>query len=383
MNILFVGTIFDSKHNTITGQTVVSDIVLENLCKSNKIIRINTADSGKYQRGSFSFTVYRISQFIGIFLKLLYILLTKKVDRVYYQPATSKMGIARDYIAMHIIRLFSKPIILHLLGYITLDTLRNYGSTTWRRFSYVYNKSSKIIVEGEKMKSEFDCFDDYLNKIVVIPNGMNIGLNKEQPIKRYNNKVPFKLLYLSNFIYSKGYFDVLRALNILVNERHLNVECNFAGKFYSTLDSVDNDTIFGTEEAFKSYISNHKLNKRVKYQQGLFGDDKRQAFETANAFLLPTFYSAEGQPMSIIEAMYYGCVPIVTNQGHIPMMVNNHNGCIVESRNPKSIADAVERLMSDNKTYSLKSKISMEDFHNKFRGDVFGKKLRNVLLNNL
>ena len=380
MNILFVGTIYDKKHTTVTGQTVVSDIVLNQLKQSCNVIVVNTADSGKYQRGTLLFNITRILQFIGIFFHILIVLLTKSVNVVYYQPATSGMGVARDYISLKIISFFRKSIVLHLLGYIKLYTLKDFGSNAWKRFNYVYGCADKIIVEGEKMKSEFKDFENYLNKVVVIPNGLNVDSKRVNYPKNYNEEKSFKLLYLSNFIFSKGYYDVIQALDILVNQRKLNVECIFAGKYYTTLESVDSDRLLGTEEAFNAFIKSHGLQNVVKYYPGLFGNDKHKAFVEANAFVLPTYYSAEGQPMSILEAMSYGCVPIVTAHGHIPMMVNNDNGCLVSPKHPLSIADAVESLMTNTSVYTNKSAKAIIDFNEKFRGESFGNAVKKVIM---
>ena len=84
--------------------------------------------------------------------------------------------------------------------------------------------------------------------------------------------------------------------------------------------------------------------------------------------------------MSILEAMSYGCVPIVTAHGHIPMMVNNDNGCLVSPKHPLSIADAVESLMTNTSVYTNKSAKSIKDFDKKFRGETFGNSVKVVIM---
>jgi glycosyltransferase involved in cell wall biosynthesis len=48
---------------------------------------------------------------------------------------------------------------------------------------------------------------------------------------------------------------------------------------------------------------------------------------------LPTYYSTEAQPLSILEALSYGKIVITTNHRGIPdMVINEYNGLIVESK---------------------------------------------------
>lgn len=51
-------------------------------------------------------------------------------------------------------------------------------------------------------------------------------------------KTLLNYFFMNNMIESKRYVDVLKALDILINEMHLNVECIFAGRFMSVIDDV-------------------------------------------------------------------------------------------------------------------------------------------------
>ena len=129
---------------------------------------------------------------------------------------------------------------------------------------------------------------------------------------------------------------------------------------------------------FDDFISAKQLSKQVKYFPGLYGNEKDLYFSESNVFLLPSYYINEGQPVSIIEAMAYGCVPIVTEYRHIPMMVNSENGCFVPPKSPEAICDTVMRLMDDPNIYHKKSIKCIEDYTNKFKFDVFVSKVMNV-----
>ena len=64
-------------------------------------------------------------------------------------------------------------------------------------------------------------------------------------------------------------------------------------------------------------------------------------------FLLPSLF--EGLPVSLLEAMSFGLVPVVTDVGSINTVVKNgETGVIVEMRSSVQIAEAVESLVQND-----------------------------------
>ena len=270
-SILFYGAFCDKHHKLTTGLTVVSSIVIGQMEREYNVIKVNIADKRIGIRGSLSFTLYRSLQFLVIFVKLFFKLLVRKVDIVYYQPVYSTMGIYRDYIALHIISMFNITVVGHALGIAAIKNITSSNTRIGKMCIWNFNQMKKIIVEGDKMKQQFVNFHDYNTRVIVIPNGLNEENEGIKLPKQYYVGEPFKLLYLSNLIFSKGYFDVLKALDILVNKKKLDVECVFAGRFYQTLEEEDNDKELSGEEAFYTFIEEHHLKNRVKYYIGLYG----------------------------------------------------------------------------------------------------------------
>lgn len=67
-------------------------------------------------------------------------------------------------------------------------------------------------------------------------------------------------------------------------------------------------------EAAVKAVAHGSANVRVVGP--LYGPAKAEAFETARAFILPSL--SEGLPMSALEALQYGCLPIITDQCNLP-----------------------------------------------------------------
>ena len=72
-------------------------------------------------------------------------------------------------------------------------------------------------------------------------------------------------------------------------------------------------------------------------------------------FVLPSL--KEGFPWAVLEAMAASLPVIATSVGAVPeIIVSGQNGIIIQSRNPKALAEAIRSLSSDvTKRHSLGS----------------------------
>lgn len=61
---------------------------------------------------------------------------------------------------------------------------------------------------------------------------------------------------------------------------------------------------------------------------------------------MPTYF--EGLPMSLLECMSYGVVPVMTPVGSIPeVVVDGNNGLFIKVKDTDSIVDAISKINSD------------------------------------
>ena len=107
------------------------------------------------------------------------------------------------------------------------------------------------------------------------PNGIPETLNKESTAER-NNKVPH-LLFLSNLLESKGVMVLLDALKLL-SDKGYSFVCDFVGGKTAEIDAA----------RFKREVEQRGLNKLAIYDGKKFGEEKKQYFEQADIFVLPT-----------------------------------------------------------------------------------------------
>ncbi len=154
-----------------------------------------------------------------------------------------------------------------------------------------------------------------------LPNGVEDTLDDDQfdqmIERRYAHTEPINLLYLSNMIKSKGYFEVLKLAKLTQNHP---IHYHFAGGWQNSED----------EKEFFEYIQTHNLTNTVTFHGFVNGEQKRTLFENAHLFIFPTRYENEAFPLSLLEAMSYGLPSIATDEGSIPYILDAQSGVIID-----------------------------------------------------
>ena len=214
MDILAIGSRSDIAHNKFTGQSIMFDGLVEKLRTNGD--NVTTVDiSSRFKSKSLAL---RCLDYAIVLMKVFWQLLASHYDIGYITTAQSKNGFLRDNAIISLFWLFKVKVIAHQFGANynqLLDVLNNKGRA---RLIKMLNYCSTIIVEGQHMKSQYSFWEGYSEKVKIIPNGLpTVGKGAMQP-KHYSQEEPFKMYYLSNLIWSKGYFDVLKSVDLLVNK---------------------------------------------------------------------------------------------------------------------------------------------------------------------
>lgn len=248
-------------------------------------------------------------------------LLKTKADIIYFTPSQTRGGNLRDLLLFWLICLRHKPCIAHIHGGYFRHLIDNDLPLCQRRLNY--NAVSKLaagIVLGNSLRGIFEGIlsDD---KIFVCPNCVDdefIADSIDDKINALRKTKTLHILYLSNFIETKGYKDVLE-LAEMAHKRGDDGKFvfHFAGKFFSSDE----------EKEFKGRI---KGMSNVKFHGVVGGKEKTDLLRMCNIFVLLTTYPNEGQPISILEAMGNGMGIITTNHAGIPEIVSNQNGFVCD-----------------------------------------------------
>lgn len=196
----------------------------------------------------------------------------------------------------------------------------------------------------------------------------------EEKLAVLENKEVLHVLWLSNFIRSKGYPFVLEMAKAEKERVDAGGEkrfhFDFAGKFFEDSE----------KEYFESYVKDNKLEEYVTYHGIVCGEAKRKLLKECYIFALPTRYPNEGQPISILEAMGNGMFIITTDHAGIPDIVSNENGIVLKKVD--TIGNVYKQLCNydRNRFYSI-CKNNVFIVEEKYTQKRYTKKIGEILLN--
>lgn len=275
-------------------------------------------------------------------------------DLFYFTISQTKGGNLRDLAIFKAIG--NRPCLIHLHGGY-YRTLVDEDMSAWqRKANYrAMGKLSGAIVLGPSLKWIFEgMLPD--EKIFTVPNCVDDEyLMSDEEFEEKISTLPERkvkhVLYLSNFIRSKGYPEVLEMAK-LEKERggERRFHFDFAGKFFEKSE----------EEFFWNYVKSNGLEDFVTYHGIVGGDKKRELLKMCDIFCLLTTYPNEGQPISILEAMGNGMVIVTTDHAGIPDLVTDGvNGIVVKK-------DGID----SSSVYKAINKLPFERIESKNRVDV-------------
>jgi glycosyltransferase involved in cell wall biosynthesis len=153
-------------------------------------------------------------------------------------------------------------------------------------------------------------------------------------------KEELHLLHVGRVTRAKGHVYLLRMLPILKKM--------LPGKKV-VLDVVGKDE-GPISDALHIEMRNLHLNETDVIWHGNVehGTNLWSFFDSADIFVFPSIW--EGTPKVLLEAMARGLPIVSSDVGGIPTLVSNEvTGLLVESQNPKALAEAVKRFVDDKK----------------------------------
>ncbi len=224
-------------------------------------------------------------------------------------------------------RLFGRKTVFHIHA----SMFKGYfnGSGVGRRGKIVraLNKADKVIVLSESWKRWFESIGvrPDMGRLVVLN---NIVSKPEGDVAKKREKgEPLKLLFLGEIGHRKGVFDVLEALSL---------NNSFNGRIIFKIAGCHN------EEKLLREIKDKGLSGFVSFEGFVSGQKKIDLLLWADALILTSYN--EGLPISVLEAMSFGCAIVSTPVGGIPEVVGKDNGVLVPPGDIKRISDAIEGL---------------------------------------
>ena len=322
-------TIIGPAYGVLTGQSSVTIKVYEILSTLFERVQIvNNNFEGMHQATKILYSLFA-------FAKSLYYL--KNTDIFYISIKRGNLSLILDYLIIALIKLRKKKVIIHLHGNEFFDPNNPAPSISNSLIKKIFCNSDQIICLNSYQKSNLIKIG-HQSKTRIMPNYFDISNQMYSQSLIKPNQKNTQIIFLSNFIKEKGFLKFLH-----LPELFSHLEFHLCGRI------LDKN---GVESAALDEILKKKLPNFVYH--GFVGPEKKEKLLTNSGFIFfPSTYATEAQPLSVIEAMSFGCIPIVANRPYISDIVNSNNGIIL-SDNPTLIE--IENVIKQLLDFDIESK---------------------------
>ena len=247
------------------------------------------------------------------------------------------------------------------------DGQGNYGRFIRRVIVYSHNKylldkvlscADAIISPSEYYIDESRFLGKYRDKIVVIPNGINIeDFNVPHSKKECREKLELPLnkniiLFVGNLIQYKGPVVLVRAMPIILQE------------------IPDTTLVFvgsgGMRAELQELSKRLDIDKDVKFDGFVEESLKPVYYKAADVFCLPSIMSTEVFPIVLLEASASGIPMVVSDLDTFECIIDGgYNGIFTKRSDEKNLADAMIYLLKNEdarETMGKNAKENIKDY---------------------
>lgn len=216
-------------------------------------------------------------------------------------------------------------------------------------------RANKITTVAHSVAMELREYGLNSKDVEVIGNGVDEKIFT--PIK---NKVDEKyILYSGRLDYRKGLFDLIESSKIIC-QVHPELSFVITGKgiLIDKLKRRVNESGLKNNFNFVGFVSREKLI---------------QLYQQATIYVLPSHY--EGLPTVLLEAMACGCPVVATSvSGNLDVLTQGHDGILVPPKSPDKIAEAVLKLLDNEKMMNTLGINARNTIENRFTWSIISKK---------
>lgn len=302
----------------------------------------------------------RVSRVVNSYRRWKKFLKTNSGAMIHYSFPLSAPSILRDPLFMAYALKKEMPMMVHVHGGLYL-TAKNTPWLLEKIMKWVFSWDIPFIVlsEGEKiiLQKRFGT-----KRVEVLPNCPDLADAKGFVRAPFDGKRPICMGYLGRIEPNKGMTELLEACERLKADG-IPFVINFAGKEQTSGEYLP--------------IYEQELGDSFHYSGLVSGKTKADFLRGLDLFVMPTYF--EGLPMSLLECMSYGVVPVVTPVGSIPDVVkDDNNGMFIKLKDITSIVEAVKRLNSDTELLMKMSANARETIFRQFSVEAYTTKLNEI-----
>lgn len=277
--------------------------------------------------------------FISSYIRMAFRMLFDRNVRIMHLHTAADKSFWRNSDLVRLGKMFGRKVILHIHASRFKDFFNEASPRQKEAVLKTLNSVDRLIVLSESWKEWFISTGIDEKSITILH---NIAPEPETipPAQSDDGKTHF--LFLGEIGKRKGVFDIIRAISAHRNEAEGRMELKIGGN--------------RNEEELISAIRSNSLEDIVSFEGWVSGEKKVRLLNWADVYILPSFN--EGLPISILEAMSYGCPIISTPVGGIPEVVTD-NGMLVTPGNADEIWKAMHRYICDRTLIEKEGQVSL------------------------
>jgi glycosyltransferase involved in cell wall biosynthesis len=359
VTVLFIGPL----PGPVTGQSVACQAFFDELSRAHRVVLVDLS-KGTFRQGVSSTS--RIAEVAGILRRVWRG--RRSADVIYLTVSESYAGNLKDVLIYAICYRQLSRMVIHLHGGAGMRRLMLGGNALVRRVNaFFLRRLGGVVVLGPTHVPIYRGIvpDD---RIHVVPNFADDSLfTTPDCVAAKFERRPLRLLFLSNLLPGKGHEELVEAFFALDADTRAAIEIDFAGGFE-------------TDEQQARFLAGIAGVENIRYHGTVIGERKRELFDRAHVFCLPTYYPYEGQPISILEAYAAGCAVISTDHSGIPDVFRGDvNGFLVSPRSVPELARAIARAVAETDRVRAMAMSNLEAARTRYRAADYQRSLMDIV----
>lgn len=341
---IFILGYFGNVTNQLDGQTV----------KTRNIYNIL---SNKYQVDYFDTQLIKYNKlsFFSIFKKII------MADKIIFMGGQRNLKLFFPLLFI-ISKILNKKLIYVVIGgWLSEFLLKR------KFFSIILKNIDNILVETNFLKRELGNVG--FNNIGIIPNFRIVPEVRELSFNKMASS-DFKIVFMARIVEEKGIYLIFEFIERYIKNK-INYKKNVIVDFYGPISDKDKKKFMILIEKYSNYVS---------YKGILEPDNIYKVLPQYDLLLLPTFYSGEGFPGTIIDA-YLSALPVIaTKWKQIPEFIDHEETGFLIEYSADMLEFYIHKLVNDNDLLIVMRKNAY--IKSKFYSSEQGLKiLENCLLN--
>lgn len=315
-------------------------------------------------------SINKLFPYLSLIWRVNKLLIKLNPEICYITPSSRKLGFYKDAPIILLSKLYGCKSILHFHNK-GIKSAKGIFNKIFYKFVF---KNTDVILLSKNL---FNDIQEYVPhcKVHYCPNGIpdirnvSTGFNTKKlnftSYKENSQSYPIEILFVSNLIESKGVFVLLDSLKIL-KDRDVLFHCTMIGGD----GDIKVDQVINRAEELE-------ISEMVAIAGKKYNEEKKHAFQSADIFVLPTYYPDECMPLVLLEAMQFSLPIISTYEGAIPEIVEDGiTGFLVPQRKCDALADKLEALIVDSE---LRIKMGQEG-RNKYEKEYTLERFENRMI---